>query len=150
MFQKKRGAAPCEVRQLPGLDYTEPRFEISVRAADDRCQVKLFLDIGTVPGGSDVMKEKELGGQSTIIKEVYIYNFLFPILRDFRKFKVRRKLKINTHSETANAAQIADFLVDNVPSTRFFFTYHWLYVKCETNDICTSDGTSLGTMQSHK
>jgi hypothetical protein len=73
-FQKKRGAAPCEVRQLPGLDYTEPRFEISVRAADDRCQVKLFLDVGTVPGGSDVMKEKELGGQSTIIKEVSFFS----------------------------------------------------------------------------
>jgi hypothetical protein len=52
------------------LDYTEPAFEISVRAEDDRSTVKLFLDIGTVQGGSDVLKEQELGGPTTVLATV--------------------------------------------------------------------------------
>jgi hypothetical protein len=42
------------------------------------------LDVGTVPGGSDVMKEKELGGPSTIIKEVsFFFSLFIPFLRTF-------------------------------------------------------------------
>ncbi|KAJ8321023.1 hypothetical protein KUTeg_002610 [Tegillarca granosa] len=59
----------CTVRQIPEKDYTEPMFEISVRADDDRSGVELFLNVGTVPGGSDVLNEKELGGPSTEVKE---------------------------------------------------------------------------------
>ncbi|VDI79784.1 Hypothetical predicted protein [Mytilus galloprovincialis] len=67
--RKKRSTASCYVKQTPNLDYTEPEFEISIRAEDDRSQVKLCLSVGTVPGGSDVLHEYELGGPSTVIKE---------------------------------------------------------------------------------
>ena len=55
---------------LPNRDYTEPAFEISVRAEDDKSQVKLLLDAGRVPGGSDLLKDVELGGQSSVITQV--------------------------------------------------------------------------------
>jgi hypothetical protein len=45
-------------------------FQIAIRAEDDRCQVRLFLNIGTVPGSYDVLNRFELGGPSTIVKEV--------------------------------------------------------------------------------
>ena len=48
----------------------EPAFEIAVDAADDRSQVKLRLNIGTVPGGSDVLNGQELGGPATILETV--------------------------------------------------------------------------------
>lgn len=75
-LQKKRSTASCFVRQTANLDYTEPEFEISIRAEDDRSLVRLLLNIGTVPGGSDVLHEFELGGPSTIVREVsYPCNF---------------------------------------------------------------------------
>jgi hypothetical protein len=70
ILQKKRSTASCYVRQTANLDYTEPEFEISIRAEDDRSLVRLLLNIGTVPGGSDVLHEFELGGPSTIVREV--------------------------------------------------------------------------------
>ncbi|XP_064646203.1 uncharacterized protein LOC135499389 [Lineus longissimus] len=62
----KRGAATraCEVTQLAGRDFTDPGFEISVRANDDRSQVKMILDIGSAPGGSDLVTGLELGGEN--------------------------------------------------------------------------------------
>ncbi|VDI73733.1 Hypothetical predicted protein, partial [Mytilus galloprovincialis] len=68
--RRKRSSAQCLVRQIPNLDYKEPRFEISIHAGDDRSGVNLYLDVGTVPGGSDVLNKKELGGPSTILSEV--------------------------------------------------------------------------------
>ena len=41
-------------------------------AEDDRSNVILKLDVGTVPGGSDVVNKKELGGFSTALTEVFI------------------------------------------------------------------------------
>lgn len=79
MFQKKRSSAQCLVRQIPNLDYKEPRFEVSIHAGDDRSEVNLYLDVGTVPGGSDVVNKKELGGlggPSTILSEVGLIIFL--------------------------------------------------------------------------
>ncbi|VDI54125.1 Hypothetical predicted protein [Mytilus galloprovincialis] len=70
--KKKRSTSSCYVKQTPNLDYTEPEFEISIRAEDDRSLVKLYLNVGTVPGGSDVLQEYELGGPSTVIKEPLI------------------------------------------------------------------------------
>ncbi|KAK3101942.1 hypothetical protein FSP39_007535 [Pinctada imbricata] len=68
--RKRRDSdVPCEVKQLINKDYTEPEFKISIRAADDRSQVKLTLNIGTSPGASNVLQGKELGGPSTILKE---------------------------------------------------------------------------------
>jgi hypothetical protein len=69
-LQNKRSTGSCFVRQTANLDYTEPEFEISIRAEDDRSLVRLLLNIGTVPGGSDVLHEFELGGPSTIVREV--------------------------------------------------------------------------------
>ena len=60
----------CQVRQLPGLDYTDPRVEILVDVKDDRSKVKLTLDIGTEPGLSDVMAGYEMGGPQIVITEV--------------------------------------------------------------------------------
>lgn len=83
MFQKKRSSAQCLVRQIPNLDYKEPRFEVSIHAGDDRSGVNLYLDVGTVPGGSYVVNKKELGGPSTILSEVgliFSLNFVFAAL----------------------------------------------------------------------
>lgn len=52
------------------MDYTEPSFEISVRAKDDKSQVTLYLNVGTIEGGTDVLEKKHLGGPSTIITDV--------------------------------------------------------------------------------
>ncbi|KAK3609657.1 hypothetical protein CHS0354_035942 [Potamilus streckersoni] len=60
----------CQVRQLPNRDYTEPAFSIAVEAADDRSEVKLFLDVGTMPGGQDVLNQKQLGGPKTELTEL--------------------------------------------------------------------------------
>ena len=84
-LQKKRSTASCFVRQTANLDYTEPEFEISIRAEDDRSLVRLLLNIGTVPGGSDVLHEFELGGPSTIVREVS-YSWGFPC--NFNKKKI--------------------------------------------------------------
>lgn len=69
------------VRQIPDQDFTEPLFEVSLRAKDDKSDVTLFLNVGTRPGDSDVLKERPLGGQSTIIKDVRFKrrHFLFQI-----------------------------------------------------------------------
>jgi hypothetical protein len=69
----KRAATQCEIHQVRNLDYTEPAFEISVRAEDDKSIVKLFLDIGTVQGGSDVLQKQELGGQTTVLAKVSLH-----------------------------------------------------------------------------
>jgi len=79
-LQKKRSTASCYVRQTANLDYTEPEFEISIRAEDDRSLVRLLLNIGTVPGGSNVLHEFELGGPSTIVREVS-YAWGFPVFQ---------------------------------------------------------------------
>ncbi|XP_048250793.1 uncharacterized protein LOC124111176 [Haliotis rufescens] len=69
--RSKRAASTtqCSVRQLPERDYTQPAIEIAVQAQDDRSQVELFLDAGTKPGLSDVLKKAGLGGPSTIITQ---------------------------------------------------------------------------------
>jgi hypothetical protein len=81
-LQKKRSTGSCFVRQTANLDYTEPEFEISIRAEDDRSLVRLLLNIGTVPGGSDVLHEFELGGPSTIVREVsYTWDFHATLIK---------------------------------------------------------------------
>ncbi|CAG2239680.1 unnamed protein product [Mytilus edulis] len=66
---EKRSTANCLVRQIPNQDYTEPQFEISIHAGDDRSGVRLYLDVGTVPGGRDVLSTRELAGPATILSE---------------------------------------------------------------------------------
>jgi hypothetical protein len=48
----------------------DPEFRVSVDAEDDRSNVILTLNVGTTPGGKDVMHGKELGGFSTALTEV--------------------------------------------------------------------------------
>ncbi|XP_052081925.1 uncharacterized protein LOC127719726 isoform X2 [Mytilus californianus] len=67
--RKKRATPSCEVEQIAGRDYVEPMFEIAVRAEDDRSDVAYFLDVGTVPGGKDVMDQHTLGGPKTSVDE---------------------------------------------------------------------------------
>ncbi|VDI76849.1 Hypothetical predicted protein, partial [Mytilus galloprovincialis] len=68
--ERKRSTANCLVRQILDQDYTEPQFEISIHAGDDRSGVRLYLDVGTVPGGRDVLNTRELAGPATILSEV--------------------------------------------------------------------------------
>ncbi|KAI8518956.1 hypothetical protein Bbelb_022130, partial [Branchiostoma belcheri] len=63
------GAQNCEVSQIPGLDYTEPAFEIEIAASDDRSPANLFYSVGTSPGDSDIIDMEALGGSVTQIKE---------------------------------------------------------------------------------
>nr|XP_022295052.1 uncharacterized protein LOC111105175 [Crassostrea virginica] len=72
-LQTAGGSTPpgsCGVIQLAGRDHTSPEFIITVMAEDDRSNVNLHLDIGTVPGGSNVMSRRQLGGFSTALNDV--------------------------------------------------------------------------------
>ncbi|XP_046574117.1 uncharacterized protein LOC124282192 [Haliotis rubra] len=64
----------CLVRQLPNRDYTEPAVEIAIAAQDDRSQVQIFVDAGTKPGLSDVLRQSSLGGPSAIITQPFPQN----------------------------------------------------------------------------
>ncbi|XP_046562951.1 uncharacterized protein LOC124271844 [Haliotis rubra] len=64
----------CLVRQLPNRDYTEPAVEIAIAAQDDRSQVQIFVDAGTKPGLSDVLRQSSLGGPSAIITQRFPSN----------------------------------------------------------------------------
>lgn len=55
---------------MTGRDHTEPELIVSIQAEDDRSNVNLHLDIGTVPGGSNVMSRRQLGGFSTAMNDV--------------------------------------------------------------------------------
>ena len=70
---KRRRRAPstdkCFVKQVAGLDYTEPSIEIAVSASDDKSQPTLMLYAGTSPGLKNLL-ETEMGGSSTTITQV--------------------------------------------------------------------------------
>ncbi|VDI57617.1 Hypothetical predicted protein [Mytilus galloprovincialis] len=79
--RRRRTTASCEVDQIAGRDYVEPMFEIAVRAEDDRSDVAYFLDVGTVPGGKDVMDQHTLGGPKTSVDEASLYNMLVSCIQ---------------------------------------------------------------------
>ncbi|XP_066300154.1 uncharacterized protein [Branchiostoma lanceolatum] len=58
----------CMVKQLKGLDYTEPAIQIEITANDDRSKVPLTYSVGTVPNSDDVVSKEELGGPTTVLK----------------------------------------------------------------------------------
>ena len=58
------------------MDYTEPAFELSIAAGDDRSIVTFTYSVGTVPGGNDVVNAEEFGGPSAIIAHVTL-NFVY-------------------------------------------------------------------------
>ena len=66
-------AGHCYVRQLPNRDYTEPAFQIAIETVDDVSDTTLTLDVGTVPGGNDVVEGRSLGGPSTVLNNVSIF-----------------------------------------------------------------------------
>ncbi|XP_048258676.1 uncharacterized protein LOC125384201 [Haliotis rufescens] len=75
--RKKRAVSTsrsCLVRQLPDRDHTEPAVEIAIAAEDDRSQVQIFVDAGTKPGLSDVLRSLSLGGPSSIITQRFSKN----------------------------------------------------------------------------
>ena len=74
--------------QLPGLDYTEPAFQISVAAVDSLSQVRFFLNVGTTPGGNDVVNEQNLGGALTKLSKVRV-----KIKRHSQHFNTIRLMK---------------------------------------------------------
>ncbi|XP_060596420.1 uncharacterized protein LOC132750448 [Ruditapes philippinarum] len=59
--------AVCDISQIKNRDYTEPAFEISVAAADDKSNLKFFLDVGTFPAGNNVKNNLQLGGPSSVL-----------------------------------------------------------------------------------
>ena len=44
-------------------------------AGDDRSDLKLSMDVGTYPAGSDVLNQEELGGESTVMMKVLFQFF---------------------------------------------------------------------------
>lgn len=56
--------------QEAGRDYKEPMFRVFLDAGDDLSDINMTLDIGTVPGGKDVIAGKDLGGFSTMLNDV--------------------------------------------------------------------------------
>ena len=72
-------------------------------------------------------------------KRYLFFLSFYPIFKDFCEFDVRMNLKMNTYSETANAASRVDFLVDYVPLFSFLahlakgnvsFCHHLASVVC--------------------
>lgn len=72
--------------QEAGRDYKEPMFRVFLDAGDDLSDINMTLDIGTVPGGKDVIAGKELGGFSTMLNDVGIGGVSFSL-----EFKPRKK-----------------------------------------------------------
>ena len=71
-FQTSPDTGYCTVHQLADRDYTEPMVEIALQASDDKSEVTMTMDVGTVAGVKDVMEGKELGGPLVQIEEVGI------------------------------------------------------------------------------
>ena len=67
---------PCQIQQYRGRDYTDPAYEISVQATEDRGLLKFFLDVGRIPGGTDVLYNRQLGGSllvsTTVLRSLLI------------------------------------------------------------------------------
>lgn len=74
--------------QEAGRDYKEPMFRVFLDAGDDLSDISMTLDIGTVPGGKDVIAGKELGGFSTMLNDV---GFNIRKLEASLEFKPRNK-----------------------------------------------------------
>ncbi|XP_071959997.1 uncharacterized protein [Antedon mediterranea] len=55
----------CVVKQVIGRDHTDPAFELVFLAHDSLSELVYTLDIGTVPGGNDVVSDMKLGGTVT-------------------------------------------------------------------------------------
>ncbi|XP_022102001.1 uncharacterized protein LOC110985344 [Acanthaster planci] len=70
--QSSAGGNNCGIEQVPGLDYTEPAFQLEMVAADDKSLVTFFYQVGTAPGGSDVLSKTEFGGPSAIISQILL------------------------------------------------------------------------------
>ncbi|XP_022103294.1 uncharacterized protein LOC110986022 [Acanthaster planci] len=66
------GNNACGVEQVPGLDYTEPAFQLEIVAFDDKSLVTFFYQVGTAPGASDVVSKTEFGGPSAIITQTLL------------------------------------------------------------------------------
>lgn len=86
--------------QETGRDYKEPMFRVFLDAGDDLSYINMTLDIGTVPGGKDVIAGKELGGFSTMLNDVsHSFNGkaeekeLESSLRKFLKSRCHKNLK---------------------------------------------------------
>ena len=79
------------MKQLLNRDYTDPAFEITVAAHDDKSDVKFYLDVGSFPAGNDLVKNEELGGPSTVLTTVSIF-YIFTLY----------------HIQTLSAAYAAD------------------------------------------
>lgn len=69
-MQNSTSEGRCGVIQEVGRDYKEPMFRVFLDAGDDLSDINMTLDIGTVPGGKDVIAGKELGGFSTMLNDV--------------------------------------------------------------------------------
>lgn len=70
----------CGVIQEIGRDHTEPEFTVFLEAEDDRSNVILTLNIGTAPGGTDVMSGEELGGFSTTLNNVRFHSLQYHLV----------------------------------------------------------------------
>jgi hypothetical protein len=83
------------VFQHKNLDYTEPIFSISVEATEDKGPLRYFLDIGTVPGASDIVSNKELGGPSTVIATVrLLFTFVdIIILKEKKELNIQNMFR---------------------------------------------------------
>jgi hypothetical protein len=74
LHQNSTSEGRCGVVQESGRDYKEPMFRVFLDAGDDLSYINMTLDIGTVPGGKDVIAGKELGGFSTMLNDVSLLN----------------------------------------------------------------------------
>lgn len=50
-----------------------------MRVEDDRGEPEMTMSIGTFPGGDDVVKDMELGGQAVDVQQVLIHTLVFSV-----------------------------------------------------------------------
>ena len=60
----------CSVEQIPGLDYTDPAYELRVVALDDKSKVLYKYSVGFQPGGKEVVNSESFGGPSAVLSWV--------------------------------------------------------------------------------
>ena len=62
-------AGQCFVKQIPNRDITDPALHIEVAVENDKSLVKTFYSVGTVPGGADVVNNREFTGPTAVIPD---------------------------------------------------------------------------------
>ena len=65
--RRRAAGVPCAVSQVIGRDYTDPAFLLQIFVTDDKSQTELTYSVGTYSGGTDIVKDDKMSGNSILI-----------------------------------------------------------------------------------